>query len=120
MRHRPTPTIGWANVHERGSSSTGHADEQIASIHERAFDRRVREDAGEALVRVGHDALRLVGDHRRHLAALAEPANRRGVRVAPCPETDEEQRPFRARDQVIQTGRCRVRLGRQLWHGVLP
>ena len=48
------------------------ADDQIARRDERLLDARVREHAGKPRVIVGHDAFGLVGDHRRHAAALAE------------------------------------------------
>ena len=43
-------------------------------VDERALDGAVREHAGEARMRVRHDALGLVGHHRRHAAPLAQSA----------------------------------------------
>ena len=48
------------------------ADEQVAVVDQRLLDHGIGENAREPRVVVGHDALRLVGHHRRHVATLAQ------------------------------------------------
>ena len=97
------------------------ADQQIGLVDDRPLERAVGEHAGEMRIVVGHDALRLVGHHRRQAAARAQRRDRFGVERPARAEADEQQRLPRARQQRRERRRIEKRelLGRSVGAGRL-
>ena len=94
-----------ARCHGRGMQLDGieaDADEQIALVEDRLLDRGVGEHAGEPRMIVGHDALGLVGDHRRDAPRGAERSDGGGIRRRRGAKADEQQRLARGGEKRLE------------------